>query len=222
MHLVIAATENEMKAFNIIDIDRRVPVHQLISGVGPLETAVTVTRFIETHHRSITSVVNFGIGGAYISDQEEQIDLLDICVADKEVLGDFGICYGIRTTPFDKADFPAHAVFNLDKGLLAVAEAALIENNLSPHVGTFVTVNGSSGSTERGEFMRTTYQGICENMEGAAIARVCEEFNLPFLEVRAISNLVEDRPGPKWKIGQASEQAAQAAALIIRKFQKIP
>jgi futalosine hydrolase len=55
-------------------------------------------------------------------------------------------------------------------------------------------------------------------MEGAAIARACREFSLPLIEVRAVSNLVEDRPGIAWEIDKASVQAAQAAALIVNHF----
>ena len=52
-------------------------------------------------------------------------------------------------------------------------------------------------------------------MEGAAVARVCEKFSLPLLEIRCISNMVEDREVGRWKIQEACVKAAHAAFLII-------
>jgi futalosine hydrolase len=51
-------------------------------------------------------------------------------------------------------------------------------------------------------------------MEGAAAAHVCALYDLPFLELRGISNLVEDRDREKWRLAEAAE-AAQAAALRV-------
>ncbi len=219
MHLVIAATQFEMAAFNSVDIADKEHLQRLISGVGPLETGIALTRHLERHHKKIRSVVNFGIGGAYLSGRQEQLGLLGVCLADREVFGDFGVCFDTRIEPFTEDDFPTRSVFQLDEALLRSARSALEENDLTPHIGTFVTVNCASGTRERGERLSASYGALCENMEGAAVARVCEEFGLPLVEVRAISNLVEDRPGSPWKTNQACERAALAAALILKKFQ---
>ena len=42
------------------------------------------------------------------------------------------------------------------------------------------------------------YHGLCENMEGAAVAQVAACHGVPWLEVRGISNMVEDRDLSKW------------------------
>jgi len=59
------------------------------------------------------------------------------------------------------------------------------------------------------------YRGLCENMEGAAVARVCREFGLPCLELRCVSNLVEDRDRSRWRLRDACAMAAEAAALVV-------
>jgi futalosine hydrolase len=64
------------------------------------------------------------------------------------------------------------------------------------------------------------FNGLCENMEGAAVARVCAEFSLPVLELRAISNLVQDRDLSRWQMAAACGRAAAAAALIIGELEK--
>ena len=220
MQLVIAATQFEMDAFYAVDSDfHSSEVEHLVAGVGPVESGVCATQFLAAHHMKIDSVVNFGIGGAYCSVRREPLGLLDICVADTEILGDFGICYGYKTSPFDGDEFPVRSRFEIDERLLKRAQEALRGHHIIFHTGTFVTVNGSSGSKKRGDFLSDTYGAICENMEGAALARACAAFAIPFVEIRAISNLVEDRPGPAWKTAKACDRAARAAALIVRTFQ---
>jgi futalosine hydrolase len=50
-------------------------------------------------------------------------------------------------------------------------------------------------------------------MEGAAAAHVCALHDIPFLEVRGVSNLVEDRDRAAWRIAEA---AAAAQAVVMR------
>lgn len=219
MHLLVAATQKEMDAFNHINHAGEVLPERLVSGVGPMEAGITMSRMLERHHTKIRSVVNFGIGGAYIPGSDKQPDLLDICVAEREVLGDLGVCYGDEVEPFEGDAFPVQTVFNLDRGLLQEALSVLEAASIAAVSGTFVTVNGASGRKVRGDFLAARYQAICENMEGAAVARACELFDVPLVEVRAISNLVEDRPGNNWLITEAADRAARAAALIVKRFQ---
>ncbi len=219
MHLAVAATQKEMDAFSRLAHDGRLRPRQLVSGVGPMEAGITLSRYLEKHHTKISAVVNFGVGGAYFSGPEKQLDLLDICLAEREVLGDFGICYGDRVEPFEQGAFPAQWLFKLDSGLLRQARSALAAEAVKAVAGTFVTVNGASALKVRGDHFAERYGAICENMEGAAVARVCELFDLPLVEVRAISNQVEDRSEEPWPIAEAADRAAQAAMLIIKRLQ---
>ena len=219
MHLLVAATQTEMDALRDIDQSGADSVHQLVSGVGPMESGITLSRFLERHHTKIRTVVNFGIGGAYFSGPNRRLELLDLCLAEREVLGDFGVCYGDRVEPFPQKEFPARSVFEFDPTLLVTAQSALAAQTIDSIVGTFVTVNGASGFKVRGDHFADRYGAICENMEGAAVARVCELFDLPLVEVRAISNQVKDRIDEPWPIAEAAARAAQAANLIIKRLQ---
>ena len=50
-----------------------------------------------------------------------------------------------------------------------------------------------AGTTARGLELTGRTGGICENMEGAGAALACRQTGVPFMELRGISNLVEDR-----------------------------
>src|SRR5680860_1310917 len=45
-------------------------------------------------------------------------------------------------------------------------------------------------------------------------AHVCAIYEVPFLEIRGVSNLVVDRERESWDVKGAAERAAQAAALV--------
>lgn len=51
---------------------------------------------------------------------------------------------------------------------------------------------------------------LCENMEGAAVALACRQLSVPMLELRGISNRVEDRDTRQWDLtaGMAAAQNA--------------
>ena len=59
------------------------------------------------------------------------------------------------------------------------------------------------------------YQAVCENMEGAAVALVALRYGIPCLEIRGISNLVEDRDMSRWDIGLAVEAAQRFVLKVI-------
>jgi futalosine hydrolase len=58
--------------------------------------------------------------------------------------------------------------------------------------------------------------GICENMEGAAVALACQQLSVPLLEVRGISNLVEDRDTSRWNLPLAMSSAQNAIITLLQ------
>jgi futalosine hydrolase len=53
-------------------------------------------------------------------------------------------------------------------------------------------------------------------MEGAAVAQVCETYGVPFLELRGVSNMVEDRNLDNWDLEGAGKMAQQALIALLR------
>jgi futalosine hydrolase len=98
----------------------------------------------------------------------------------------------------------------LDKAL-HVAETT----GISLLQGTFVTVSTVSGTLERGEELYRRFGGICENMEGGAAAQVALLYGVDCMEVRGVSNIVEDRDLSLWDIQVAVEKAQDFVARFI-------
>ena len=99
--------------------------------------------------------------------------------------------------PLVDADPPLHNRMPIDGAM-----AARVGTLLGATVGPFVTVNRCSGLSALGEELYARTLGICESMEGAAAAHVCALYELPFIEGRAASNMVEDRDRSRWRVGR--------------------
>ncbi len=213
MILAVAATEFEMNAY--LQAGGEDFSRGFVCGVGILESCLTLTRYLEKHCDDISAVVNFGVAGAYIADTLELPAMLDICIAQREVFGDLGICYPRRLDELGD-ELALKKTFSLDESLTAKALQVLKKDNVNVIAGNFVTVSCVSGTADRGEIFRRKYDGLCENMEGAAIARVCLDYSLPCMEIRCISNYVEDRDPTRWRLEEACEKAGEIAAFVVK------
>lgn len=210
MLLLVTATESEAASLPALFAQQK-DFHILVAGVGPVETALRLTRFLSGHQGHISMVLNFGVAGAYL---DGGAGMLDVCLAGCEAMGDFGIASGERIAGFGK-HIPVQTVFPLENSHLMRARQILAAGGIQCLVGNFVTVNATSGTASRGNILRDAHQAICENMEGAAAARVCQEFGLPLLEVRCVSNMVEDRNPATWQLAEAMKRCALAVELLV-------
>lgn len=215
MFLLVCATEMEMEPLHLLLQQYREEVSFLVSGAGGVETAMSLARFLGKNDTLFDGIINFGVGGAFA---DAGLKPFDICLAEKEVFGDFGICFGDEIRSFDNKAMLGNIEFDLKGSLFDKAEEILKANGIEFTYGNFVTVNCVSGTAKRGKYLQDKHQGLCENMEGAAVARVCREFGLQCLEIRCISNLVEDRDVSQWKLGEASQKCADVVAELITGF----
>ncbi len=213
MFLIAAATDMEMQAFTRSCTDAA-DFELLVTGVGPVETAFTLTSHLTRDPGKVQGIIHFGIAGAYLLPDDGGAGMLDICLAEEEILGDLGICHQDKIEPFVAAELGIKDRFPLDKRLLKKAAFFLQQEKIPYRTGRFVTVSCVSGTRRRGDMLADQFQALCENMEGAAVARVCAGFNLPCLELRCISNFVEDRNTGCWKLKEACRRAGEVAAQV--------
>lgn len=217
MILATAATQIEMDPFLKVVKESAIQCETVVTGVGPMETALQLTKYLAISERP-GLVLNFGIAGAYLPDDpKEGAELLDICIATSEIFADFGIAMGDDILPLNQ-DMCGKIEYLLNKEKAILAESILTQAGYGVKSGVFLTVNSVSGTKVRGDSLYSAHQGLCENMEGAAVARVCEEFQILFVEVRCISNMVENRNVASWKIHEAISKAAKVAALLSSKL----
>ena len=211
MLLVVAASDLEMKCFAA---GAAAPVQRLVCGVGPVEAACGLWAWLAENPRP-AAVLNIGIAGAYVREAG-QVELLSLCLAAREELGDFGKCAGGRLEPLAEHISP-HRTFFPDAALNERIARRLADLGIPCRSGVFVTVNCASGDRERGDMLLARFpDALCENMEGAALARVCAQHHLPFAELRCISNLIDQPERQGWRLREACARMGEAARRLVQ------
>ena len=214
MLLIAVATENEIKpllpfppGFDQVEV--------FITGVGPVAAAVSLSSYLALHESRIDAVLNIGVAGAYTYSG---VNMLDICLAQKETLGDFGICLQDEIVDFPPGLNSTGKSFALKSDRAVLLKKILAEQDIACKDVNFVTVNCCTGTKERGEFLRKKHDAGCENMEGAAVAMACQNFNIPCIELRCISNMVEDRDTAKWQLSEAIEKICRVVEIFLKAY----
>ncbi len=108
--------------------------------------------------------------------------------------------------------------FPLDTNLVQIAIKASKDCGFDTKHGNFVTVSQCSGTRESGDLMKRRFDGLCENMEGAAVAHICTMYGVPMIEVRGISNIIEDRDMKKWNIDLAALNCNKVVLELVRRL----
>jgi futalosine hydrolase len=190
----------------------------VVTGVGAVNTAHALTQYLATEPTP-SLVIQTGIAGAYVP---AGISVGSVLLADTEIYGDLGVLTPEGWRPMEEIGIPLleatasrPARFNyfpLDAAL--VSRAASAAGARVARTGKFLTLSQVTGVRALGDALHERFGALCESMEGAAAAHVCALHDVPFLEVRGISNLVEDRNRATWRIKEAAD-AAQAVVLRL-------
>jgi futalosine hydrolase len=210
--LLVGATDLETARLR----SARFPV--VVTGIGAVNAAHALTKYLVSHPKP-SVVIQTGVAGAFVP---AQIPVGAVVLADAEMYGDMGVLTTDGWQPMDAIGIPLvpatdgkPARFNcFPFDLALVTRAAQIAGALVTRTGPFLTLSIVTGVQALGDELHERFGALCESMEGAAAAHVCALHDVPFLEVRGISNLVENRDREKWKLKEAAE-AAQNVALML-------
>ncbi len=194
----------------------------LHSGIGKANAAAATSSLLGFFQPSAVIVV--GCGGAF---PESGLQVGDLAIASEEIYGDEGVLTPDGFLDMEALELPlvqrnGHCLFNRYPAspLLMEKARALLASGITDTFpattnGPFVTVSTCSGTLAAGTELARRTGGICENMEGAAVAQVCAMHNIPFMEIRGISNLVEDRDTSRWNLKGGAEIAQRAVQEIL-------
>ncbi|ALB65674.1 MULTISPECIES: 5'-methylthioadenosine/S-adenosylhomocysteine nucleosidase [Cronobacter] len=162
-----------------------VDVALLKSGIGKVSAAMGATLLLE--HCKPDVVINTGSAGGLAPS----LKVGDIVVSDEVRYHDadvtaFGYEYG------QMAGCPA--AFKADEKLIAAAQATIEQLNL--HAVRGLVVSGDAfinGSVNLAKIRHNFPQAIAVEMEATAIGHVCHNFGVPFVVVRAISDVADQQ-----------------------------
>lgn len=171
-----------------------------ITSVGKVNAALASHILIEEFKP--TALINLGIAGAIAKD----ISLLDLVVAEKTRYYDIAD-YILKGT------FPHQEKFVSNPLLLNHAEKAAKswEAKNKVHFGEIISGDAFIDSSKEKEELRKLFKPLCVDMEGAAMAHSAFINNIPYLGIRAISDLADDSARDKYAENEllASQEAGK-------------
>lgn len=180
-----------------------------ICGVGKANAAHGTTLLLEKFVPDI--VYSIGVSGAYPSSG---LNIGDVAVADKEIYGDEGLMLG---NGFRTMDFLRLPLLSTDTSEYYNEFPMFVPGELRDfrNKGAFVTVSTCTGTLGKGLEMERMFSAICENMEGAAVAHICLLSGISAVEIRGISNIVEDRSDSPLNISDIRRAAYNAQEFFL-------
>lgn len=181
----------------------------LITGVGLMHTAYFMGKIFAGTTYDLA--INLGIAGSFhpkipigevVQITEEQV--ADLGAEDKENFLDI-----VELHLLNPDQFP----YNSGKLINKSHEVADKILNLKKVRG--ISVNTAHGNQHSIDKIIQKYHPDVESMEGAAFFYACFLENIPCLQLRAISNYIEDRNKNNWNVPLAIENLNKTAMKII-------
>lgn len=181
----------------------------LQSGIGKVAAAIGTTLLIDNHQPDV--IINTGSAGGF---------------APSLTMGDVVISSEVRHHDADVTAFGYEigqmagqpAAFSADSKLISLAEKA-VELAEGKHAvkGLICTGDAFVCTAEKQQFIRQHFPDVVAvEMEASAIAQTCHQFNVPFVVVRAISD-VADKESPM-SFDEFLPLAAQSSSEMVLKM----
>ncbi len=224
--LLVSATLDEVLPFrqslgsgNVIDAytsrftTSKYTIDSLITGVGIALTSAHVSRALATKKYNL--VINAGICGAY----NRNIAMGEVVNVTSDYFPEIGVDNNGTFVSMFEMKFCEPNNFPFSNGKL---QAQMIENltllNDFCKV-TANTVNTCSGSNSVIASVLECNMADIETMEGAAFMLSCLIANVPFIQLRAVSNYVEIRNPQNWNIPLAIRNLNKSITDVLNSFQ---
>lgn len=153
------------------------------SGIGKVSAALGTALLLD--HFQPDRVINTGSAGGL----DASLNVGDIVVSTEVRYHDVDVtAFGYE--PGQMAQCPAS--FAADAGLIALAERCISQLNQHAVRGLVVSGDAFINGAEPLARIRTLFpEAIAVEMEATAIAHVCHQFGVPFVVVRAISDVAD-------------------------------
>ena len=182
------------------------------SGIGKVNAAVCAQILADTFHAD--AIINTGIAGSL----KNEINIGDIVLSTDAIQHDMdaqGFGYAPGVIPqMEVSDFQA------DEKLIELAKKCCAEVCPDIQVFTGRVVSGDQfiSDKKKKEWLSSQFEGLCAEMEGAAIAQAAYLNSIPFLIIRAISDKADDSAimdYPEFE-AMAAENSVKLLADIVR------
>lgn len=180
------------------------------SGIGKVNAAMTTTILMEAYKPSY--VINTGSAGGF----SNKLSVGDLVISSDVVHHD------VDVTAFDYVygqvpNMPA--AFKADVEMIEKVESILNSLAIQSEIGLVATGDSFMSDPKRVDFVRKTFPNmLAAEMEGAAIAQVCYQYDVPFVIIRSLSDIAGQEAPMSFQ--EFLQTAAENAANVIIEYIK--
>jgi futalosine hydrolase len=194
--LLCAATEFEIEPVRSwLQQNKQYNVDIVISGIGLVSATYHITKAVAQKRPGM--LIMGGIAGAF----DPSIPMAAVRAIRHEMLGDMGVEELGRFNSLFAMQLLELDHFPYTDGRLTANEEVLARTGLL--IADGISVNEISTSVKRREYYSNELGAAVESMEGAALHFIGLMENIPFLQIRGISNTVGERDKANWVMNEA-------------------
>ncbi len=180
------------------------------SGIGKVNAGICTQILADLFH--VDQVINTGIAGSL----DAAIDIGDIVLSTDAVQHDMDAsAFGYQPGVIPRMET---SIFKADTNLLSLAQEACLKTNPDIHVFAGRIVSGDQFISDKSkkDYLIKTFQPMCTEMEGAAIAQAAYLNHIPFLIIRAISDKADNSAHVDYPVFEAA--AIQHTVRLLMEF----
>lgn len=182
------------------------------SGIGKVNAAIAAALLIEIFY--VDAVVNTGSAGGIGKD----LSVGDLVVSTKLAYNDADA----RVFGYEFGQIPQMPKYYLaDKKLIKLVEEAAFETNWKLESGLIVSGDSFISSEKRIQEIKDYFPDVLvTEMEGAALAQTCYQFEVPFVIVRALSDTADEEAVVSFDtfIETAGKRSAEMVLTFLKKL----
>jgi futalosine hydrolase len=179
----------------------------LITGIGSMSTAYWLTKSIEKKRPAL--LIQAGVAGSF----SENYPPGSLVLVNEEVTGDLGVEENNEFKDVFDMGLPQVSDPYTGKSLVNNEQEMLQRYNL-PLVKA-VTINEITTRSARIQQLQQKYQPVVESMEGAALHYIALMEKIPYIQLRAVSNMVGERDKSKWKMKEAIDKLNEQLITMV-------
>jgi len=211
--LVIAATPKEINPFIELtrtgDLKNNIDI--LISGIGLAASTYHLAKQLALKKYDV--VIQAGVAGSF----DLRIPLGAVVAVKQDTIADQSVVelqklktlFDLKLVPQDQYPYKKGWLINPNKEILKKTKLKTVRG---------ISVNQISTSKQMIKFYRAVFDAVTESMEGAALHYVCLMENLPFVQVRSISNYIGERNKKKWDMNKSIANLNVALTTLINNY----
>lgn len=224
---VICAMEEEIKSLHsALDIEKETEINDIIfyegtinnnevvlvrSGIGKVEAGITAALLVTNF--KVDALIHSGSAGGIGSG----LSVGDVVISTQTLYHDVDA----RAFGYELGQLPGQpACFDADQNLISELSLAGEKTGLNIKTGLIVTGDQFISSSKKiQEILKNFPDALCCEMEGSAIGQVAHQFKVPFVVIRAMSDVGDENAGVSFDdfIIEAGKQSAKMLLALFNK-----